>query len=101
MPSLFTGRYNFLNSRFAANIGIGLGIHTSTKAVYEGTIEERSTTTSGLAFSIPVEVAYFLDPDLYLQLIYTPSWMTTTELRDDLAHTIAGGIGFQWGSDAN
>jgi len=99
VPFMLTGRYNFLNSKFTANIGLGLGIHTTTRYLEEGTIQERSTTTSGMAVSIPVELAYFLDPDMYLQVTYSPSWMNTTPLRDDLAHSFALGIGFQWGAN--
>jgi len=99
VPFLFTGRFNFLNSRFAANIGLGIGLHSSSRKLFEGSSDEYTSTTTGMAFSLPVEAAYFLDPDLYVQFIYTPSWMDTSPLRDELAHTFALGIGFQWGAD--
>jgi len=98
VPFVMTGRYNFLNSRFAANIGLGIGLHTSTRSVYEGTIEERSTSVSAMALNVPLEIAYFLDPDLYIQLIYTPTWMSASYVQDNMVHTFAGGLGFQWGN---
>jgi len=96
VPFVMTARYNFLNSKFAANIGLGLGVHSSTIKRNEGTVTERSSTSTGFALSLPVTVAYFLAPDFYLQFIYTPSWMDGTPLRDDLAHSINVGIGSQW-----
>ena len=99
VPFVITGRYNLLNSRFTANIGLGIGLHTSSRALFEGTIEERSSSASSMALSLPVQVAYFVDPDLYFQFIYTPTWMSTSAFKDDMAHTFAGGIGFQWGND--
>ena len=99
VPFMFTGRFNFLNSRFAANIGLGIGLHSSTRKIFEGTTDERASTTTGMALSLPVEAAFFLDPDLYIQFIYTPNWMDTSPLRDELAHSFGLGIGFQWGAD--
>ena len=40
VPFFLTGRWNFLNSSFAANIGLGIGIHSSTRKLHEGTTEE-------------------------------------------------------------
>ena len=97
VPFFLTGRWNFLNSRFAANIGLGIGIHSSTRKLHEGTSEELSSTTIGTALSIPIEVAYFVDPEFYLQAVYTPNWMNGTALRDDMAHSFALGLGFVWG----
>ena len=96
VPFFLTGRWNFLNSRFAANIGLGIGIHSSTRKLHEGTSEELASTTIGTALSVPIEVAYFIDPDFYLQAVYTPSWMDGTPLRDDIAHSFALGLGFVW-----
>jgi hypothetical protein len=99
VPFFLTGRWNFLNSSFAANIGLGIGIHSSTRKLHEGTTEELDSTTIGTALSIPIEVAYFVDPDFYLQAVYTPSWMDGTPLRDDIAHSFALGLGFVWGGE--
>jgi hypothetical protein len=99
VPFFLTGRWNFLNSRFAANIGLGIGIHSSTRKLHEGTTEELDSTTIGTALSIPIEVAYFVDPDFFLQAVYTPSWMDGTPLRDDIAHSFALGLGFVWGGE--
>ena len=95
-PFVFTGRWNFLNSRFAANIGLGIGVHTSTQKLDEGTTDEISSSVTGMAMSVPVTAAYFLAPDFYLQVVFTPSWMNTTPMRDDLAYSINAGLGFQW-----
>jgi hypothetical protein len=99
VPFMLTGRWNFLNSRFAANVGLGVGVHSSTRYLYKGTSNERKSDTSGMAFAIPVELAYFLDPDFYLQFTYSPNWMRTTPLRDDFAHSFALSLGFQWGGE--
>ena len=99
VPFVLTGRWNFLNSSFAANIGLGIGIHSSTRKLHEGTTEELSSTTIGTALSLPIEVAYFVDPDFYLQAVYTPSWMDGTPFRDDIAHSFALGLGFVWGGE--
>lgn len=99
VPFFLTGRWNILNSSFAANIGLGIGIHSSTRKLDEGTSEELSSTSIGTALSIPIEVAYFVDPDFYLQAVYTPSWMDGTPLRDDIAHSFALGLGFVWGGE--
>lgn len=96
VPFFLTGRWNFLNSRFAANIGLGIGIHSSTRKLHEGTSEEVASTTMGTALSVPLEVAYFIDPGFYLQAVFTPSWMDGTPLRDDIAYSFALGLGFVW-----
>lgn len=100
-PFRLTGRWNFLNGRFAANVGLGLGIHQSTRKLYEGTVDERSETVSGFNFGVPVTVSYFLDPDFYLTAIYSPTWMNGSYADGDLAHAMMFGLGFQWGADDN
>ena len=98
-PFRMNGRWNFLNGRFAANIGVGLGIHTSTITIYEGTVDERSGTTSAFNFGLPVTIAYFLDPDFYLTAIYSPNWMSSSYTEDDFAQAVMFGLGFQWGAE--
>lgn len=98
-PFRLNGRWNFLNGRFAANVGMGLGIHTSTIKLYEGTIDERSSTTSAFNIGLPVTIAYFLDPDFYLTAIYSPNWMTSSFTENDFAHAVMFGLGFQWGAE--
>jgi len=100
-PFRLTGRWNFLNSKFAANVGLGLGIHTSTRKLYEGTIDEISTTTSGLDVGLPITLAYFLDPGFYLTAIYSPTYMSGSFADDDFAHGFMFGLGFQWGVEEN
>lgn len=101
VPFRLTGRWNFLNSKFAANIGLGLGIHTSTRSVFKGTIDEKSVTTSAFNVGIPITISYFLDPDFYLTAIYAPTWMTDAFTEDDFSQALMFGLGFQWGADAN
>jgi hypothetical protein len=98
-PVLLTCKYNILNGRFAGYAGAGLGIHWSSLKTDAGTIDEVSNNFTGMAFSIPVGIAYFLDPDFYLQAVYNLSIMTTTPLTDDLHHSLALGLGFQWGKE--
>jgi len=98
-PFAITGRWNFLNSRFAANIGLGLGFYTSKLFLYEGTTEQRQISESGMSISVPIGVAYFLDPDMYLQVSYVPAVMTATTVSEDLAHTVVLVAGFQWGGN--
>ncbi len=98
-PFAITGRYNFLNSRFAANVGLGLGFYTSKFYLYEGTTEQIQRSQSGMSFSLPIGMAYFLDPDMYLQISYVPSIMTASSLTDDLSQTVVLVAGFQWGAD--
>jgi hypothetical protein len=100
-PFRLNGRWNFLNGKFAANIGVGLGIHTSTVKLYEGTIDERSGTTSALNIGLPITIAYFLDPDFYLTAIYSPNWMSSSYTEDDFAQAVMFGLGFQWGAETN
>ena len=100
-PFRLNGRWNFLNGKFAANIGVGLGIHTSTVALYEGTIDERSGTTSAFNFGLPMTIAYFLDPDFYLTAIYSPNCMSSSYTEDDFAQAVMFGLGFQWGAETN
>ena len=96
-PFAITGRYNFLNSRFAANVGLGLGFYTSKLYEHEGTVDQRQRSASGMSFSLPIGMAYFLDPDMYLQFSYVPSIMTASALSEDLSHTVVLVAGFQWG----
>jgi len=98
-PFRLNGRWNFLNGRFAANIGLGLGIHTSTIKLYEGTIDERSGTTSSFNFGVPITISYFLDPDFYLTAIYSPNWMSSSYTEDDFGQAVMFGLGFQWGAE--
>lgn len=100
-PFRLTGRWNFLNGKFAANVGLGLGIHTSNRKLYEGTVDEKSESVSGFNFGVPVTVAFFLDPDFYLTAIYSPSWMSGSYADGDLAHALMFGLGFQWGASQN
>ena len=101
VPFRMTGRWNFLNSRFAANIGLGFGIHTSTLQLFAGTVDERSTTTSALSIGLPITAAFFLDPDFYLNFVYSPTWMSSSLVEDNLAHAFMLGLGFQWGAEEN
>ena len=96
-PVLLTCKYNFLNGRFAAYVGGGIGIHWSTLKTDAGTSDERSSQSTGMAFSLPVGVAYFLDDDFYIQGNYVLGYMSTTPLRDNMSQAITLGMGFQWG----
>lgn len=98
-PVLLTCKYNFLNGRFAAYAGAGLGIHWSSLKTDAGTSDEVSNGYTGMAFSIPVGIAYFLDPEFYIQATYNLSLMTTTPLTDDMHHAFSLGLGFLWGKE--
>jgi opacity protein-like surface antigen len=98
-PVLLTCKYNLLNGRFAAYAGAGLGIHWSSLKTDAGTTDEVSNGFTGMAFSIPVGISYFLDPDFYIQATYNLSLMTTTPLTDDMHHAFTLGLGFQWGKE--
>lgn len=97
MPFMITGRWNFLNSRFAGNLGLGFGFYNANLFLYEGTIEERKSTETGISVTIPLQFVYFVDPDVYLQASYIPAIMTASSISDDLAHNAILAIGFQWG----
>jgi len=96
-PVLLTCKYNILNGRFAASVGAGIGVHWSSLKQHEGTVDEISNSFTGMALGVPVGVAFFLAEDLYLQGVYSLSYMSTTPLRDDMAHSFLLGLGFQWG----
>jgi len=96
-PFLLTCKYNFINGRFAAYAGAGIGVHWSNLKQHAGTVDEVSQDFTGMAFGIPVGIAYFLAEDLYLQGVYSLSYMNTTPLRDNMAHAFMLGLGFQWG----
>ncbi len=96
-PFLLTCKYNFLNGRFAAYAGAGIGVHWSNMKQNAGTVDEVSQDFTGMAFGIPVGIAYFLTEGLYLQGVYSLSYMNTTPLRDNMAHAFMLGLGFQWG----
>jgi len=96
-PFLLTCKYNLLNGRFAAYAGAGIGVHWSSMKTNAGTVDEVSENYTGMALGIPVGIAYFLSEGLYLQGIYSLSYMSTTPIRDNLAHAFMLGLGFQWG----
>lgn len=98
-PILLTCKYNILNGRFAAFAGAGVGIQWSTLKTDAGTIDEVSNSSTGMAFSIPVGISYFLDPDFYIQATYNLSIMTSTPLTDDMHQTFSLGLGFLWGRE--
>ena len=96
---LLTCKYNFLNGRFAAYVGGGIGIHWSSLKTDAGTSDEASKQSTGLAFSLPVGVAYFLDNDFYLQGNYVLGYLGTTPLKDNMTQAMTLGLGFQWGGE--
>jgi len=98
-PFLLTCKYNILNGGFAAYVGAGIGVHWSSLKQYEGTVDEVSSSFTGMALGVPVGIAFFLAEDLYLQGVYSLSYMSTTPLRDDIAHGFLLGLGFQWGKE--
>jgi opacity protein-like surface antigen len=98
-PVMLTCKYNILNGRFAAYAGAGIGVHWSSLKRHEGTVDEVSSSFTGMALGVPVGVAFFLAEDLYLQGVYSLSYMSTTPLRDDIAHGFMLGLGFQWGTE--
>ena len=98
-PVLLTFKYNILNDRFSAYAGAGIGIHASTLKVDAGTTEEKSNRYTGMAFGVPVGVAYFLDEDFYLQAAYTLRVLKTAPLTDGVNHAFTLGMGFQWGAE--
>ena len=98
-PVMLTCKYNIFNGRFAAYAGAGIGVHWSSLKRHEGTVDEVSSSFTGMALGVPVGVAFFLAEDLYLQGVYSLSYMSTTPLRDDIAHGFLLGLGFQWGKE--
>jgi opacity protein-like surface antigen len=99
VPFLLTAKYNILNGRFAGFVGAGIGLHSSSLKTNAGTTEEMSKSTTGMAFSIPVGIAYFLDDDFYLQGSYHFRSLSGAPLGGGITHSLTLGLGFQWGAE--
>ena len=67
--------------------------------LYAGTSDEKTESFTGMALGIPIGAALYLSEDFYLQGTYTLSYMGTTPLRDDIAHSFMLGLGFQWDNE--
>ena len=55
----------------------------------------------GLETVLFLTAAFFLDPDFYLNFVYSPTWMSSSLVEDNMAHAFMLGLGFQWGAEAN
>lgn len=70
-PFMLTCKYNIINGGFALFAGGGIGIHYSNMKLYAGTSDEKTESYTGLAFNIPIGVAFYLAEDFYLQGTYS------------------------------
>ena len=93
--SVFAKRY-FGDSlgKIQGYIGLGLGIHSTRTSTNSPFFSEHVTRAQA---TIPLGALFMVSETVFLNLGYSLAWLSESDFKSDLVHSLDLGLGFRFG----
>ncbi len=96
-PVYITGKYFLGSDKARFYLGGGLGVYTSRQRSCSPVICN-TAVTGGTALAVPLGLYVFPSEAFFFNVGYVFNWLSNSVLKNNIAHVINLGVGFQIGS---